>query len=114
MAQPARIHTSEPDAVDAPKPVLQLLSEAVDGAAEIAVEPNLGRSAVIGYVIGFLVVAVGITTAGTLAGLGFGSSLGLGAFVGVWGGGGFGFMMGGTIPLARHLDSQSAHSIHHR
>jgi hypothetical protein len=77
-----------------------------------AADPNLGRSAVIGYVTGFLVTATAITLIGTFAGAGFTNSLGLGAFVGVWGGGGFGFMLGGTIPLARHLDTQSR-STHH-
>jgi Mg/Co/Ni transporter MgtE len=65
-------------------------------------EPNIGRSAAIGAAIGFVVVTVGITVAGTVGGMQPGSALGLGAFVGTWGGAGFGFMMGGTIPLARH------------
>jgi len=43
----------------------------------------------------------------TLAGWGFGNALGLGTFVGIWGGGGFGFMMGATIPYALYLDAQS-------
>jgi hypothetical protein len=72
------------------------------------VEPRWGRGAAIGYVIGFLVVATGITVGGSLGGLGFGPSLGLGCFVGAWGGGGFGFMLGGTLPLAHQLD-QAAH-----
>jgi hypothetical protein len=75
--------------------------------------PNFGRTAMIGYLVGFIAATVAITVAGTLGGLGFGASLGLGAFVGIWGGGGFGFMMGGTVPLARHLDAQSAHSTQH-
>lgn len=70
-------------------------------------EPNVGRTAMIGYAAGFIISVVVITTVGTIVGMGFGASLGLGAFVGVWGGGGFGFMMGGTIPLARYLDDQS-------
>jgi alkyl hydroperoxide reductase subunit AhpC len=77
-------------------------------------EPNLGRSAVRGYGIGFLVTTVAITVTGTLGGLGFGPSLGLGAFVGVWGGGGFGFMLGGTLPLARYLDGESKPSANHQ
>ena len=68
-------------------------------------EPNAGRSGVIGYAIGFTVACIGITIAGTLGGIGFGASLGLGAFVGFWGGGGFGFMLGATIPLARYFDA---------
>jgi hypothetical protein len=56
--------------------------------------------------VGFLVVATAITVGGCIGGLGFAPALGLGCFVGVWGGGGFGFMMGGTLPLARQLDRE--------
>jgi hypothetical protein len=66
----------------------------------------------IGYVVGFIVSVISITIAGTLAGFGFGNSLGLGVFVGMWGGGGFGAMMGGTVPVARYSDAQSARSAH--
>jgi hypothetical protein len=75
-----------------------------DGATDR--EPNPGRWGLIGYAIGFVVACAGITIAGTIGGMGAGASFGLGAFVGVWGGGGFGFMLGATIPLARHLDAQ--------
>ena len=94
--------------------MLQLVHNTVGTEAGTATEPNLLRSAVIGYVIGFSVVALGITVAGTLAGLGFVNSLGLGAFVGFWGGGGFGFMMGFTLPLSRRLDAQSSYSTRSR
>jgi hypothetical protein len=56
--------------------------------------------------VGFLVVATAITVGGCIGGLGFAPALGLGCFVGVWGGGGSGFMMGGTLPLARQLDRE--------
>ncbi|MGQ0618047.1 MAG: hypothetical protein ACT4PW_13835 [Acidimicrobiia bacterium] len=97
-----------------PAPALKIVRNNPDSGTGGVSEPNIGRSAMVGYVVGFLIVAVAITVAGTLGGLGFGPSLGLGIFVGIWGGGGFGFMMGGTIPLARHLDSHSARSTHHR
>jgi hypothetical protein len=71
-------------------------------------EPRLGRAGVIGYVVGFVVTTAAVTVAGTLGGMGFAPSLGLGAFVGVWGGGGFGFMLGGTVPFALHLDRLEA------
>jgi hypothetical protein len=113
MAETARIHDAEPPIVE-PKPALQLVRDTVgDATSSDAAMPNVGRTAVIGYLVGFVAVTVAITVAGTLGGLGFGASLGLGAFVGIWGGGGFGFMMGGTVPLARHLDAQSARSTHH-
>lgn len=72
-------------------------------------EPNVGRGALIGAIIGFVLLTTFVTVAGTLAGYGFPSALGLGTFVGAWGGIGFGVMMGGTIPLARFMDAASAH-----
>ena len=93
-----------------PRPALALVRGAVGGDTPESEMPCIGRSAAIGYVIGFIASVVIITVAGTLAGLGLGASFGLGAFVGVWGGGGFGFMMGGTVPLARYLDAQSVRS----
>jgi hypothetical protein len=77
-------------------------------AAERGADALSGRGAAIGYLIGFTIAATVITIVGTLGGLGFGPSLGLGAFVGVWGGGGFGFMLGGTLPLAREMDRAEA------
>jgi hypothetical protein len=68
-------------------------------------EPDVGRTAMIGAALGFVGVALPIAVLGTLGGLGVVSALGLGAFVGMWGGAGFGFMMGGTIPLGRQLDA---------
>lgn len=113
MAETARIHEPEPSVLE-PKPALQLVhGTAGAGASSEAAMPNVGRTAMIGYLVGFVAATVVISVAGTLSGLGFGASLGLGAFVGIWGGGGFGFMMGGTVPLARHLDAQSARSTHH-
>ncbi len=72
-------------------------------------EPNVGRGALRGAALGFVCSLVGIGTFGTVSGMDPGSALGMGAFVGVWGGAGFGFMLGGTIPFARHLDAV-AHS----
>jgi hypothetical protein len=74
--------------------------------AHVAHEPNAARSGLIGYAIGLVVTCAVITAGGTLGGLGFVTSLGLGAFVGIWGGGGFGFMLGAIIPLAREDDAR--------
>lgn len=112
-------HSTQPSAPRVARPALAVVQDelvttratADAGDASTAdTEPNVGRTGMIGYAIGFTVATVGITIAGTLGGLGFGPSLGLGAFVGFWGGGGFGFMLGATIPFARYLDAQSAHS----
>ena len=111
MAEIARVLGDEAHHLDEPTPSLRLVRDTLDAdTAPAAAEPNVGRNAMIGYVVGFFVSVVSITIAGTLAGLGFGNSLGLGAFVGMWGGGGFGAMMGGTVPVARHSDAQSARS----
>jgi hypothetical protein len=67
-----------------------------------ASEALVGRNALIGAIAGFLTVLVGITIGGTLAGLGVMPSLGIGLFVGAFGGTGFGFMMGATVQGAKH------------
>ena len=113
MAEIARVLGDETHHHAEPTPSLQLVRDTLDAdTAPPAAEPKVGRNALIGYVVGFIVSVVSITIAGTLAGFGFGNSLGLGVFVGMWGGGGFGAMMGGTVPVARHLDAQSARSAH--
>lgn|SRR5690606_29656318 len=76
-------------------------------------EAGVGRAAALGAVIGFLVITVAITVGGTLGGIGAGASLAIGAFVGMWGGAGFGFMVGGTVPLSRHLDAEAHRREHH-
>lgn len=113
MTDVARTPADEPRRAPASRPPLEAvrdIPETADASPTAGSgEPNVGRNAVLGYVIGFLAVTVAITVAGTLGGLGFVASLGLGTFVGAWGGGGFGFMVGGTVPFARHLDARSAH-----
>lgn len=73
-----------------------------------AAEPQVGRSALIGAAIGFLVALVALTAGGTALGVDLAGSLAFGAFVGSWGGAGFGFMVGATLPLARHADREEA------
>jgi hypothetical protein len=71
-------------------------------------DPEVGRTLVLGAVIGFVVTTIVVTVAGTLAGIGSASSLGLGAFIGAWGGAGFGFMMGGSVAFAHQFDRPPA------
>jgi hypothetical protein len=71
-------------------------------------DPRYGRSAAVGFVVGVLLVTAAITLAGTIGGMGFGPALGLGACAGIWGGGGFGFLLGATLPVARHFDEEAA------
>lgn len=112
MAQTARIHDIEPSAADRSQPPLRVVQDTATHAAEPAApaEPAIGRNALVGAAAGFLAVTTAITVAGTLGGIGAVDSFGIGAFTGIWGGAGFGFMMGATIPLARHLDAHPAGS----
>lgn len=71
-------------------------------------EPEVWRNAGVGGVAGFLFAALAVTAAGVAGGMGAGGALALGTFVGLWGGVGFGFMMGATVPLARQLDATHA------
>jgi hypothetical protein len=71
-------------------------------------EPNLGRAGAIGFLVGLLLVTVSITLVGAIWGMGLGPSLGLGLCAGIWGGGGFGFLLGATLPAARQLDEEAA------
>lgn len=55
-----------------------------------------GRLVAVGAVVGAVTCMVGVGGAMLLAGHPLGASVGLGAFVGMWGGLGFGSMMGGV------------------
>lgn len=68
--------------------------------------PQVGRLAAIGFAIGFVVVTAVVAIGGVLAGQDLVPTLGVGMFVGYWGGGGFGFMLAVTVPLALHHDAQ--------
>lgn len=62
-----------------------------------SVEPRIGRAAAIGGVIGFVLVAVVFGVICLAAGAGRAGAAGIGVFAGIWGGPGFGAMMGATI-----------------
>ena len=79
---------------------------AVAGGANRRREPNVWRNAVRGAAVGFITVTIGVAVvAATVGGFDTASALGIGAFVGFWGGLGFGFMLGATVPLSRYLDT---------
>jgi hypothetical protein len=81
----------------------------VGGAGGSAdVDPPAGRAAFHGAVIGFVLVAAGMTWLGVAAGVGLGGAIGLGAFVGAWGGVGFGGMLGATLCITRADDARIA------
>lgn len=64
-------------------------------------DPEFLRPAVIGAVTGFAVVTMMVTIGGAVSGIEPGAAFGLGVFTGMWGGTGFGFLMGATLPFAR-------------
>jgi hypothetical protein len=66
-----------------------------------------------GTLIGFLAVVVVVTGGGILSGLEPMGALGLGVFIGMWGGAGFGFMTAGALSLARHADAEHAAAAAH-
>jgi hypothetical protein len=63
--------------------------------------PSLGRWALTGTVLGFVVVTAVIIAVAVSQDVEFGAALGLGVAVGVFGGAGFGCMMGSVLALAR-------------
>ena len=60
-------------------------------------EATLWRGALFGAALGFAFFALVIAIAATASGFAPVSALGIGAFVGLWGGLGFGMMMGGAF-----------------
>jgi hypothetical protein len=62
--------------------------------------PDVRRNAKIGASTGFVVTAVTVTVGCALGGMAAPSALGLGVFVGGWGGAAFGFMLGSAISIA--------------
>jgi hypothetical protein len=63
---------------------------------------GVGRAAMIGASIGFFVMGGVASSIGLFAGLEPRSSVGIGAFVGVWGGPGFGAMFGAIRAITRN------------
>jgi hypothetical protein len=89
----------------APAPRLEIVrAEPAPIGPTVRLEREVVRAAVIGYLVGFVVVTTSITAAATMGGVGFVRSLAFAGHVGLWGGGGFGFMIGATLGLARRLD----------
>lgn len=63
---------------------------------------GVGRAALIGAGIGFVVVALATMAVARLAGLSSLDALGLGAMVGVWSGPGFGALFGAILTITRN------------
>jgi hypothetical protein len=115
MAEAAR--ADGPDLTDVPhlvnprerRPSLTVVPDDTSSSTSTGIaapaEPRVGRSGMIGAVIGFVVASTVMTVVCTLAGMGAGPAFGIGIFTGFWGGGGFGFMMGATVPLSHYMDA---------
>jgi hypothetical protein len=97
MAEPLWSHPDEHTPVREPLTL-------VHGTPDPKRRRGVGRSAAIGAMLGFLVVAATITAAVTARGMGFAASLALGTYVGMFGGAGFGCMVGAVVVLARPDD----------
>lgn len=84
-----------------------LLDQLFDTQLSTALEEDarVGRAAFRGAVVGFLGISVLVALGGLLCGLTGASSIGLGVFVGMWGGLGFGFMFGASWAGMHIMDS---------
>jgi hypothetical protein len=88
------------------------LDEAFDEQLATALEEDarVGRGAVRGAAVGLVAISVLVAAAGvTLCGLAWASAIGLGVFVGMWGGLGFGFMFGASCAGMHVMDAHDAH-----
>ena len=105
----ARAHLQEPGAeASGRSPLTVVPSPRTSPLPAMLEEPNVGRTAAIGAVIGLVVMTTLVTLVGLVNNFGFGPSFGLGLFIGLWGGAGSGFMIGATVPLSRYLDAVHA------
>ena len=79
-----------------PSPALQPAEVAprIDLPAHVRAHPNIGRGVARGALLGFLLVASFVTILGLASGVGPGGALGMGVVAGLWGGCGFGGMLG--------------------
>ena len=77
-------------------------------AEAAAEEPPVGRAAARGALLGFVLVGMGVTWMTYAGGADFGGAVGVGVFVGIWGGCGFGGMMGATLCVARAEEHEAA------
>lgn len=66
----------------------------VAGAGPVSAETSIGHAAVRGAVVGYFAVLLLVSTmVFTMAGVGLGTALAVGAFAGIWGGPGWGGML---------------------
>ena len=71
-------------------------------------ETGIGHAIARGAIAGFVGVGALVAIGSAVAGMEPASAVGFGAFVGSWGGAGFGAMLGGVVGFTRHLDAEHA------
>lgn len=76
-------------------------------------ESSIARSAAIGAVIGFVLVAVVYGGISLFAGSGNEGAMGIAVFAGIWGGPGFGAMMGAVVAAHSREDRHRPLRPHH-
>ena len=110
MEAAAHEHSPEPSPLRRPRPALAAVP---DRRSDPTTSPHghqgedeshIWRAGMVGAAIGFALLTVTITIAGTVGGMEPPSAFGLGAFVGTWGGSGFGFMTSASVSAAGHND----------
>jgi hypothetical protein len=84
---------------------------AAEVAPELTVEQRVGRAAWRGVLIGLVAMAALGTGLGLATGYDMIESLGLGAFAAIWGGPGFGGMLGAILAYVRAEQREGAHSV---
>jgi len=110
MEATARNDSTTPVTASPPRPPLELVPSddhpsATEANALVAAEEGrVWRAAMCGGAIGFAVVAVVLAIAAAASGMDLASAVGLGVFVGIFSGGGFGFMGGAVFTLAGQTD----------
>jgi hypothetical protein len=77
------------------------MSAAPDDVGHMSMGHGVARATAIGAALGFLVFGGLGGGIGLFAGMEMASAAGVGAFVGVWGGPGFGAMLGGILAVTR-------------
>lgn len=75
-----------------------------------APDAGIGRAAVIGAVLGYLVVFPLVSMILLVAGAGLVSAVAVGAYVAIWGGPGFGAMFGASYYVSKFADDKPSPS----